>query len=272
LQDATPLTHLHHIATVVSDAHQSTEFYTETLGLSVTAAPGYDLAFADGFLVAYVRPHAPRGRWGLGTTHHVALLCETADDQDKWKRWLVDRDHSVTGPYDRQYFRSIYFTDPDGLILEIATRGPGFSGPVGSIDDPVPPPPELTLGHRDEEAIRQITWPEPVDEITDGMRLQGLHHVTCISDDERATDAFYTDVLALHRAKITINFDNPDSLHLYYTNEKAEPGSTITFFGFTRRSMRPGRLGTGVVDHIAFTGSGERAEITDPSGLKLEIA
>jgi glyoxalase family protein len=156
----------------------------------------------------------------------------------------------------------------------------------------VPPPPELTLGHRDEEAIKQIMWPEPVDEITDGMRLRGLHHVTCISDDERATDAFYTDVLALRRTKVTINFDNPDVLHLYYTNEDAEPGSTITFFGFTRRSMHPGRLGTGVVDHIAYATTDVTAwwrrlrergipaqqtpngtvELSDPSGLRLEIA
>ncbi len=48
-----------------------------------------------------------------------------------WKRWLTDNGVRVTGPYDRGYFTSIYFTDPDGQVIEIATDGPGFQ-----VDEP----------------------------------------------------------------------------------------------------------------------------------------
>ena len=43
------------------------------------------------------------------------------------RRRLVDLGIPVTGPLDRHYFTSIYFEDPDGVILEIATEGPGFA-------------------------------------------------------------------------------------------------------------------------------------------------
>src|SRR5687768_17358904 len=63
-----------------------------------------------------------------------------------WKRWLTDNGVRVNGPLDRHYFESIYFNDPDGTILEIATRGPGWA-----IDEP---PDALGQEHRDPPAAR----------------------------------------------------------------------------------------------------------------------
>ena len=76
---------------------------------------------------------------------------------------LADRQRiPVTGPYNRVYFESIYFTDPDGLILEIATRGPGWTldeAPQALGSQVKLPPRETTVNHRDEAAIAAATWP-----------------------------------------------------------------------------------------------------------------
>ena len=309
------LPHLHHITAICSDAQRTVDFYTKQLGLSLVKRTvnfddptSYHLYFActpngdpGGLLTFFVWPQTTQGRWGLGTAHHIAFLTETADAQDRWKRWLVDRGVAVTGPYDREVFRSIYFTDPDGLILEIATRGPGIDvdAPTGSLDEPLVPPTDVMTGNRDEEEIAATMASHPVDAIDDEMSLRSLHHVTCVSDDDRATDAFYTRVLGLTRARVTLNYDNPDVLHLFYTNENGDPGSDITFFGYTPQNMRPGRIGVGTVHHIAFACADDDAQeawrkrlrdhdlnvtpvidrkyfksiyFRDPSGLLLEIA
>jgi glyoxalase family protein len=69
---------------------------------------------------------------GPGTTHHVAWV--TADDaeQDAWSGRLFEVGLRPTPPQDRTYFRSIYFRMPDGILVEIATDGPGFL-----VDEPV---------------------------------------------------------------------------------------------------------------------------------------
>src|SRR4029078_12687307 len=118
----------------------------------------------------------PRGRWGVGGIHHLALGVATPEAQLKWKRRLTDAGVPVSGPLNRGYFRSIYFADPDGQILEIATRGPGYA-----IDEPAdavgqkevaPPTDAQIIGHRDDAAIESLTHPEPVPEVTADMRLE----------------------------------------------------------------------------------------------------
>lgn len=76
-----------------------------------------------------VRDRHPSGRMGQGTVHHVAFRAPGADAQTAWQSLLRDRGLQVTDVKDRQYFRSIYFRDPDwtsGILFEIATDGPGF--------------------------------------------------------------------------------------------------------------------------------------------------
>lgn len=76
-----------------------------------------------------VRDRHPSGRMGQGTVHHVAFRAPGADAQQAWQSALRDRGLTVTDVKDRQYFRSVYFRDPDwtsGILFEIATDGPGF--------------------------------------------------------------------------------------------------------------------------------------------------
>jgi glyoxalase family protein len=79
---------------------------------------------------AYDEPPG-RGYQGAGSVHHIAWACD-ADDQLGWRRRLVEGHLSPTLIIDRQYFYSVYFREPSGVLFEIATIGPGFA-----IDEPI---------------------------------------------------------------------------------------------------------------------------------------
>ncbi|EKP94378.1 VOC family protein [Thermaerobacter subterraneus] len=69
---------------------------------------------------------APRGTLGAGTVHHVAFRTPTDRTQAAWQQHLARLGLHVTPVQDRQYFRSIYFREPGGVLFEIATDPPGF--------------------------------------------------------------------------------------------------------------------------------------------------
>ncbi len=261
---------LHHITLVASNAQQTVNFYVGVLGLRLVKQtvnfddPGaYHLYFGDdtgspGTLLTFFEwPQAPTGKRGIGGTHHVALQVADYDGLLKWKRRLQDLNITVNGPYDRHYFKSIYFKDPDGLILEIATHGPGFlvdedAATLGEAHRP--PPQEMMVRNRDEDAIAAEIWPEPVPMITPAMTLKtGMHHITAIGSDIQATDAFYRDVLQLQRVKKTDNFDDPDSAHWYWGVNNGEPGSLITYFERDPQHVRRAKIGHGLTHHFAFS-------------------
>jgi glyoxalase family protein len=256
---------LHHLTGVCSDAARTEEYYTGTLGLSLVArsaegaSGGRHLYFAagdggPGSLVSFIeRPGVARGREGVGGTHHFALLVETRDALLKWKRRLTDRGVSVNGPLDRHYFESIYHRDPDGTVIEIATRGAGWArdeAPDRIGTEHRPPPPEMLKGNRDQERIRAETWPDPAPEITPDMQFRTLHHITAIGANIDRVHEFLHGVLGLRRVKRTSNFDMPDSFHWYWSAGQGEPGTVVTYF------ERPGRGGVihgpGQTDHYAL--------------------
>jgi glyoxalase family protein len=262
------ITGIHHITLVCGDAARTLRFYTEILGLRLVKKTvnfdqptSYHLYFGDAtgtpgtLLTFFAWPDAPPGRTGIGGTHHVALIAETTNAQLKWKRWLMDHGVSVQGPYDRTYFRSIYFRDPDGCILEIATRWPGLAEdePEETLGEAyISPPEDLTRGHRDEAAIRAQTWPEPLTEIQPDMALSGLHHITAIAGDIARTTAFWTEVLDLRLVKRTGNYDDPAIPHYYFGVGDGAPGTLITYFGFAPERMRWAELGRGQTHHFAL--------------------
>src|SRR4051794_28287345 len=191
---------IHHITLVSADAQRTVDFYTQVLGLRLVKKtvnfddPGsYHLYFGDaqarpGSLITFFEwPGAPKGYPGIGGTHHYALQVADYDGLLQWKRRLTDLGIAGDGPLDRHYFTSIYFNDPDGTILEIATVGPGWT--ADEEPDQIgmayrEPPPEMVVRNRDEERIAATTWPEPVPVITPGMALsRGLHHITAIGTD-----------------------------------------------------------------------------------------
>jgi glyoxalase family protein len=68
-----------------------------------------------------------RGQIAAGCVHHVAFRTETEVRQANWRERLVADGHHVSPVMDRQYFRSIYFREPGGVLFEVATDGPGFT-------------------------------------------------------------------------------------------------------------------------------------------------
>jgi len=81
--------------------------------------------------------------------------------------------------------------------------------------------------------------------------LPGIHHVTAICDDAQQNIDLYTGVLGLRLVKQTVNFDMPDTYHLYYGDEQGHPGTILTFFSWPDQPK--GRKGTGQVGTISFS-------------------
>lgn len=61
-------------------------------------------------------------------------------------------------------------------------------------------------------------------------KLTGFHHLTAMAGDAAANIHFYTNVLGMRMVKVTVNFDDPGTYHLYYGDQVGTPGSVITFF------------------------------------------
>lgn len=269
---------LHHITLVSSNAQRTADFFTQILGLRLVKKtvnfddPGsYHLYFGDetgspGSAITYFEwPNAPKGAFGIGGTHHFALTVADEEGLLKWKRRLTDYNIQVTGPLDRLYFKSIYFTDPDGQIIEIATAGPGFT--VDEAADVLgeaqrEPPAEMSIRNRDEAAVAAATWQQPVPEITPEMALmRGMHHITAISSNIERTNGFFANLLEMRRIKMTSNFDDPNSAHWYWGVGNGQPGTLITYFERDPKNTRQARMGVGQTHHFALAVSDEKEQL-----------
>jgi len=78
----------------------------------------------------------------------------------------------------------------------------------------------------------------------------GIHHVTAIASDPQRNIDFYVGLLGLRLIKRTVNFDDPETYHLYFGDEVGNPGSLMTFFPWP--GARRGRQGTGQVAVTSF--------------------
>ena len=132
--------------------------------------------------------------------------------------------------------------------------------------------------------------------MTEGAeRVLGIHHVTAVAGDPQRNVDFYTGLLGLRLVKLTVNYDDPETYHLYYGDQVGHPGTILTFFPWPRAPQ--GRLGTGLLtvtsfaipegsmdywskrlkSHgVSFQGPTRRFEervlsFSDPDGLRLEL-
>jgi len=125
--------------------------------------------------------------------------------------------------------------------------------------------------------------------------LLGLHHITAIAGDPERNVLFYNRTLGLRLVKVTVNFDDPGSYHLYYGSGKGSPGSLLTFFPWPR--AHAGRHATGETGAIALSipegsqdfwksrlrekqiafeavspeGGSKKLILDDPDGMKLHL-
>ena len=124
------------------------------------------------------------------------------------------------------------------------------------------------------------------------MQLEGIHHITCITEDGQRNVDFYAGVMGLRLVKKTVNQDNPTVYHLFFADEKGSAGADLTFFEFP--GSPPGRHGDGMIhtirwrvagtealdfwaerlqgQDIASEREGETLRFADPEGLGHELA
>jgi glyoxalase family protein len=124
------------------------------------------------------------------------------------------------------------------------------------------------------------------------MKIEGIHHVTCITGDAPRNVDFYVRVLGLRMVKKTVNQDDPTVYHLFYADEKGSAGADITFFEYPGAPR--GRAGDGMVHTTVFRVGSEESldywaerldgegvtsrraggslQFEDPEGLGLELA
>src|SRR5690349_20828578 len=124
------------------------------------------------------------------------------------------------------------------------------------------------------------------------MKLEGIHHITCITSDGQSNVDFYAGVMGLRLVKKTVNQDDPTVYHLFFADEKGSAGSDLTFFEFP--GVPRGRAGAGDVHRIVWRVAsadsldfwaerlgangvesrreGESLRFADPEGLEHELA
>jgi len=145
---------LFHCPTLATtDPEATARFLTETLGFRQVAKNGKRLRFGvgEGGIGATIDLCADActnaGLGGAGTVHHIAWRTPDDQNQREWRDKLASSGHGVTDILDRQYFHSIYFREPGGILFEIATEPPGFT-----LDEPLE-----SLG----TALKLPPWLEP---------------------------------------------------------------------------------------------------------------
>ncbi|XVH31091.1 VOC family protein [Haloferacaceae archaeon DSL9] len=140
MTDAPPTTGLHHVTNITRDMDAVVEFYEDVLGWhTVKRTQNYDdpgtkhYYFSStptgepGTNVTYFEYPNSRGMPGPGASHHFAFGVEDEETLAEWRKHLTEHGVRVSPIKDRTYFKSIYFSDPDGLVFELATTGPGFA-------------------------------------------------------------------------------------------------------------------------------------------------
>lgn len=158
--DASPIPAAHQIrglgytTITIPELQQTHEFLAEALGLRhdrtypVADAPRFNVhvyAIGEGGPHAevhvVVRDDLPRARPGAGGVHHVALRVPEGQRIADWASRLDSYGYANSGVVDRHYFASVYVREPNHVLFELATEGPGFEvdGPIDAGRLSLPP-------------------------------------------------------------------------------------------------------------------------------------
>jgi glyoxalase family protein len=152
----------HSVTLALRDSAPTATLLTDTLGFRLLREEGNRSRYAAGeqgtarTVDLLTLPQVQRGAVGVGTVHHIAWRTPTDAQQQTWQELLATQRVHVSPIMDRQYFHSIYFREPGGVLFEIATDLPGFT-----TDEPL-----AQLG----SSLRLPNWLEPQrDRIQKGL-------------------------------------------------------------------------------------------------------
>jgi glyoxalase family protein len=123
---------IHSVTLTVPEPKKTLAFMNEIMEASIVGEREGALRVgvngdAPGRLVDLVPETQVAGVNGIGTVHHVAFAVDDPDQQLEVQKELRRRGVQVTDVMDRQYFQSIYFREPGGVLFEVATIPPGFT-------------------------------------------------------------------------------------------------------------------------------------------------
>jgi glyoxalase family protein len=119
--------------TLTPNPGQTEEFVASLLGFQKLGSQDERTRFVVGdSFVDIVDSTMPRAQSSAGTIHHVAFRNPNDEQQEEWLKKLVAAGRNASPVMDRNYFNSIYFREPGGVLFEFATDGPGFS-----VDEPL---------------------------------------------------------------------------------------------------------------------------------------
>lgn len=136
---------LHHLTLICSDLQATTAFYRDLLGLALVQESVSDddpnarhfwFDTGGGQRISFLEyPSMDPGVVGKGSTHHIALTVDSPDELQAWRDYLAHHGVACSEIFHRNGFASVYLRDPDGHILELASRVGGAAPP------PAPPAP-----------------------------------------------------------------------------------------------------------------------------------
>ncbi len=127
-----------HGATFTLLRREPTDQLLQVLGFTLTGQSGQRFRYVAGqgpekaAVDIVVNPALPVARQSAGSVHHIAWRVADDASQLEWKKKLADAGVYTTEVLDRNYFRSVYFREPGGILFEIATDTPGFT-----VDEPL---------------------------------------------------------------------------------------------------------------------------------------
>ncbi|GAB3540074.1 ring-cleaving dioxygenase [Pontibacter brevis] len=128
----------HSVTLTLRSVKKTAEVLTELLGYKLLEQNGSHHryitdAVENAAIIDLIEdPNANRGDGGAGTNHHIAFRVKDEDVLMRFREKIAGRGLNITDKIDRNYFYSLYFREPGGVLFEIATDNPGFA-----IDEPV---------------------------------------------------------------------------------------------------------------------------------------
>lgn len=153
----------HSVTLLIEDAVKTSAILTDVIGFKETTREGSIIRLsasnsAGGIVDIYEAKGFLRGHQGSGSVHHIAFRAADDAEQAEMARKLVEsHGQRPTEQKDRNYFRSVYFREPGGVLFEIATDIPGFAvdEPVESLGKDLKLPAFLEPRRKDIEKVLQ---------------------------------------------------------------------------------------------------------------------
>jgi glyoxalase family protein len=126
------ISRMHHVTLTENYGEATTKLLVDTLGFEKVNEVGNRQRYQGSntgpgaYVDVVVDPAQPQGHGGHGTVHHIAWATADESTQQEWHKEISGLGYHISPIMNRDYFKSIYFREPGGVLFEIATMGPGM--------------------------------------------------------------------------------------------------------------------------------------------------